>query len=83
MTWSVGNHSFNRDALQMVLNGTASVSSSIGAGGFSDIPTTPTEPYWWNVWTADDVPVTSEAPYNSNGFVCGFIDTPACSPSSP
>lgn len=83
VTWSIGSHSFVRDALQMVLNGTASVSSSIGAGGFSDIPTTPVDPYWWNVWTADDLPDPADPPYDQNGFACGFIDTPTCSPSSP
>ena len=81
--WSVGNFQMGQDALQMVLNGTAQVSSSIGAGGFSDIPTTPTEPYWWNVWTADDIPDPDDPPYNEGGATCGFIDTPACSPASP
>jgi hypothetical protein len=83
VTWTVGNHSFVQDALQMVLNGKAQVSSSIGAGGFSDIPTTPTDPYWWNVWTSDDLPDPDASPYNQDGATCGFIDTPACSPSSP
>lgn len=81
--WSVGNFTLAQDALQMVLNGTASVSSSIGAGAFSDIPTTPTEPYWWNVWTSDDIPDPSVSPYNQGGATCGFIDTPTCSPASP
>jgi len=83
VTWSIGSHTMGRDVLQMVLNGTAQVSSTIGAGGFSDIPTTPTDPYWWNVWTAADLPDPAVAPYDQNGFVCGFVDTPACSPSSP
>lgn len=83
VTWAIGNHTFGQDALQMVLNGTAQVSSSIGAGGFSDIPTTPTQPYWWNVWTADDLPDPDVPPYNQDGATCGFIDTPTCSPASP
>ena len=83
VTWAIGNHTFGRDSLQMVLNGTAQVSSTIGAGGFSDIPTDPVDPYWWNVWTADDKPESDVAPYNENGFACGFVDTPACSPTSP
>lgn len=79
VSWSIGNHTFGRDALQMVLNGSASVSSTIGSGGFSDIPTDPVDPYWWNVWTDTDIPDSAEAPYNENGFACGFVDTPGAS----
>lgn len=82
--WSLGSFTKGRDVLQMVLNGTAQVSASIGDGGFNDIPTDPVDPYWWNVWTADDIPDPDVAPYNENGFVCGFITTPADdSPTSP
>lgn len=83
VVWSIGNSTLQRDALQLVLNGTAQVSSSIGAGAFEDIPTAPTDPYWWNVWNADDVPDPDVSPYNQHNLACGFIDTPACSPSSP
>ena len=79
VTWSIGNHTFGRDALQMVLNGTASVSSTIGNGGFNDIPTDPVDPYWWNVWTDTDIPDPDVFPYNQNGFACGFINTPGAS----
>jgi hypothetical protein len=78
VTWTVGNYTLGRDALQFVLNGTAAVSSSLGAGGFSDIPTI-VDPYFEAHWTSDDIPDPDVAPYNANGLACGFVDTPACS----
>ena len=78
VVWTIGNFTFGRDNLQMVLNGTASPSSSLLAGGFSDIPTI-VDPYFFASWTSDDIPIADVAPYNENGLACGFIDTPACS----
>lgn len=82
VTWTLGNYTLGRDSLQMVLNGTASPSGNLGTGGFSDVPVV-TDPYWVAAFTADDVPDPDVAPYNQNALECGFIDTPACSPSSP
>lgn len=82
VTWTLGNYTLQRDALQMVLNGTATESSTLGTGGFSDVPVV-TDPYWVMAFTADDAPDPAVSPYNQNGLECGFIDTPACSPTSP
>lgn len=76
--WAPGNFTFGRDSLQMVLNGTAQPSSAIGDGGFNDIPVV-ADPYFFMSYTADDIPVSSVAPYNSNGLACGFINTPGAS----
>lgn len=76
--FSLGNKTLGRDSLQPVLNGTASASASIGAGGFSDIPAT-VDPFYEAVWTADDIPDPDVAPYNEQDLSCGFITTPACS----
>lgn len=78
VTWSLGNFTFGRDALQMVLNGTASPSSSLGTGAFADIPVI-ADPYFFASWTDDDIPNPDAAPYNENGLSCGFFTTPACS----
>lgn len=82
VTWTLGNYTLARDNLQMVLNGTATESSTLDTGGFSDVPVV-TDPYWVMAFTADDIPDPTVAPYNANGLACGFVDTPACSPSSP
>lgn len=79
--WSLGNYTLGRDALQLVLNGTASESANLGTGGFDDVPVV-TDPYWVMAFTADDVPDPDVAPYNAHGLACGFVDTPG-SPASP
>jgi hypothetical protein len=78
VTWAPGNFTFGRDSLQMVLNGTASSSASIGTGAFQDIPVI-ADPFFFASWTADDIPDPDVAPYNENDLSCGFITTPACS----
>jgi hypothetical protein len=80
VTWSLGNFTFGRDSLQMVLNGTASASSSIFAGAFEDIPSI-VDPFFFASWTATDIPDPDAAPYNANGLACGFVDTPSCASS--
>lgn len=82
VTWTLGNYTLGRDNLQLVLNGTAQESGTLGAGGFSDVPAI-TDPYWVAAFTADDIPDPDVSPYNENGLECGFITTPACSPASP
>jgi hypothetical protein len=77
VTWTLGNYTLGRDNLQMVLNGTAQESGTLGTGAFQDVPSI-TDPYWVAAYTADDVPDPSVAPYNENGLECGFIDTPFC-----
>lgn len=81
VTWTLGNYTLGRDALQLVLNGTASESANIGSGGFDDVPSV-TDPFWVMAFTADDIPDPDVAPYNQNGLACGFIDT-GSSPASP
>jgi len=80
VTWSIGNYTFGRDSLQMVLNGTAAPSATILAGAFGDIPAI-VDPFFEAHWTASDIPDPDVAPYDQNGLACGFIDTPACSSS--
>ena len=76
VTWNLGSYTLGRDSLQMVLNGTATSNGNLGSGGFSDVPTI-TDPYYVAAFTASDIPDPSVAPYNSNGFACGYVDTPA------
>ena len=78
VTWSLGAKTLGRDSLQVVLNGTAGPSASIGNGAFGDIPTT-VDPFYEAVWTAEDIPDPDVSPYNQNDLSCGFIDTPDCS----
>ena len=78
VTWTIGAYTLGRDNLQLVLNGTATESATLGAGGFSDVPTI-ADPYWVAAFTADDIPVSTVVPYSANGLDCGFVDTPACS----
>lgn len=80
VTFTLGNYTLGRDSLQLPLNGTASPSSSIFAGGFSDIPFI-ADPFYEAHWTSDDIPVASESPYNQHGLACGFVDTPSCASS--
>lgn len=78
VTWTLGNYTLGRDALQMVLNGSAAPSGTIGNGAFGDIPATQ-DPFWVAAWTADDIPDPEEAPYDQYDLACGFFDTPNCS----
>lgn len=76
VTWTLGSYTLGRDVLQMVLNGTATTNGNLGSGGFSDVPTI-TGSYFVAAFTADDIPDPDAAPYNANGFACGYVDTPA------
>jgi len=79
VTWTVGSQTLQQNARIVTLNGTATTSSTIGDGGFGDIPETiqPGIAYYWAEFVADDIPVATEAPYNANGLACGYVDTPA------
>lgn len=79
VVWTLGNQTLQQNSLTVTLNGTATTSSNLGDGGFSDVPETiqPGIPYWYMPFLASDIPVASEAPYNANGIGCGYVDTPA------
>lgn len=79
VTWTVGQQTLQQNARLITLNGTATSSSTIGDGGFGDIPETiePGIAYYWAEFLADDIPDPDVAPYNANGIGCGYVDTPA------
>lgn len=56
MTWTVGQQTLQQNARLITLNGTATSSSTIGDGGFSDVPETiePGIAYYWAEFLADD-----------------------------
>lgn len=79
VTWTLGNNTLDVNPMTVVLNGTAQNNSNLGDGGFSDVLETiqPGIGYWYLPFLADDIPVSSESPYNANGIACGYVDTPA------
>ena len=74
-TWVLADQTLENGFLTLTLTGKVAENSNLGDGAFNDLPATYTGQLL-GVFLATDIPDPTLPPYDANGLICGYVDTP-------